>query len=181
MQYYNLAKLEEWERRVRIQQDKRCVFISHKKEDEDAAIAIGSYLTDVVGINIYLDVKDCILSEAVSAENDQKIVESIKRGLDYSTHLLCLISDKTKLSWWVPYEIGYADRQSIDVSVLKLKDVDDIPSYLKIKRTLYNKEDFLRYISALGPYGSLFAEKGYRYFSARNDGILDNHLDQEGN
>lgn len=113
---------------------KRCVFISHKKEDEEAAIAIGAYLTDIVGVNIYLDTKDCILKEAVSADNDQLIVESIKRGLVYSSDLLCLKSDKTRLSWSVPYEIGFVDKQEIDIAALNLKDIEDIPSYLKTKR-----------------------------------------------
>lgn len=177
MKYYNLATLQDWERSVRVCQDRRCVFISHKKEDESAAIAIGSYLTDVVGINIYLDIQDCVLSEAVSASNDQKIVDSITQGLNYSTHLLCLISDKTKLSWWVPYEIGYADKQATNIAILKLKNVEDIPSYLKIKKVIYNTDEFLRYVSGLGPYGSLFAEKEYQYFSARTDGVLQKYID----
>ena len=44
---------------------RKCIFISHKKEDEEAAIAIGDYLTKIANVNIYLDVKDCILQEAV--------------------------------------------------------------------------------------------------------------------
>ena len=70
----NLANVEAWERLVYSHGTTRCVFISHKKEDEEAAIAIGAYLTDIVGVNIYLDTKDCILKEAVSADNDQMIV-----------------------------------------------------------------------------------------------------------
>ncbi len=173
----NLAKAAAWERGTFSQGGKRCVFISHKKEDEDAAVAIGAYLTDVVGVNIYLDTKDCVLEEAVSSRNDQLIVDSIKRGLVYSSDLLCLISDKTKLSWWVPYEIGFADKQKIDIAVLKLKNVDDIPSYLKIKKVLLNKEDFLRYISQLGPYGSLMANENYRYFSKCDNKALMQHID----
>ena len=91
----------------------KCVFISHKKEDAAAAESIGKYLTDVVGVNIYLDSKDLVLQEAVSTDNDKKIVESIKRGLACSTHLLCVTSEKTRLSWWVPYEIGIADDSGV--------------------------------------------------------------------
>lgn len=161
----NLANLEAWECCVFTKGNNRCVFISHKKEDEKAAIAIETYLTDIVVVDIYLDTKDCILREAVSTENDQKTVESIKRGLTCSSHLLCLISDKTKLSWWVPYEIGFADKQKMDIATLKLKDVEDIPSYLKIKKTQFDIEDFLQYISRLGPYGSIMAKEDYIRFS----------------
>lgn len=156
---------------------KRCVFISYKKEDQDAAIAIGSYLTDTVGVNIYLDTQDCDLEEAVSLENDQLIVESVKRGLACSPDLLCLISDKTKLSWWVPYEIGFADKQSINIAVLKLKDIEDIPSYLKIKKMLLNTEDFLQYVSQLGPCGSIMAKEDYSRFSKCDNKVLKEYID----
>ena len=175
----NLSKAETWERSLLSYQNKRCVFISHKKEDQDAAIAIGAYLTDTVGVNIYLDTEDCILEEAVSLENDQLIVESIKRGLSCSSDLLCLISDKTKLSWWVPYEIGFADKQSINIAVLKLKDIEDIPSYLKIKKILLNTEDFLQYVSELGPYGGIMAEKSYSMLSKRDNKLLMKYIDWE--
>ena len=115
----NLATLADyWRRSLNIKDNRTCVFISHKKEDESAAIAIGNFLVEQVGVNIYLDLNDCELKEAVSAENDQKIVESVKTGLEYSTHLLCIVSDRTKLSWWVPYEIGYAEKKGFDVSSL---------------------------------------------------------------
>ena len=51
-----------------------CVFISHKKEDEKTAKAIGDYLIQQVGVDIYLDLYDLELKEAVSVENDKKIV-----------------------------------------------------------------------------------------------------------
>lgn len=174
---YNLANVEAWERCLFSYEKKRCVFISHKKEDEEAAISIGAYLTDIVGVNIYLDTKDCILKEAVSIDNDKLIVESIKRGLVCSSDLLCLISDKTRLSWWVPYEIGFADKQEIDITVLKLKNIEDIPSYLKNKKTILNIEDFLQYISRLGPYGSIMAEEGYNHFSKCDNSILAKFID----
>ena len=174
---YNLANVTDLERAVFSHTDSTCVFISHKKEDEEAAKAIGNYLTENVGVSIYLDTEDCVLQEAVSTENDRKIVESIQKGLSCSTHLLCLISDKTKLSWWVPYEIGYADKQQINVAVLKLKDVEDVPSYVKIKNTLINIEEFLRYASELGPYGGIFHKEDFARLSGNNNELLFKYID----
>lgn len=173
----NFALLDDMHRTIFADKGEKCVFISHKKDDEAAAIAIGSYLTDTVGVNIYLDTQDCILQEAVSTENDRKIVESIQAGLICSTHLLCLISDKTQLSWWVPYEIGFADNENLNIAILKLKDVEDIPSFLKIKRTISNTEDFLWYASEMGPYGSLFTEKYYAHFSKCDNQVLSKYVD----
>ncbi len=173
----NLAVLDELNYSLFSRKDKCCVFISYKKEDQEAAKNIGTYLTDIVGVNIYLDTEDCILKEAVSEENDQKIVKSIHKGLSSSTHMICLVSDKTKLSWWVPYEIGYADKQNINVAVLKLKNVNDIPSYVKIKKVLVNIEDFLVYVSGLGEYGSIFEKEMLDRLNKSDNTILFNYID----
>lgn len=145
-QHYNLA---EKSGDISLSSNEKCVFISHKKEDENVAKKIGDFLMKEVGVNIYLDTQDCELKEAVSENNDKKIVKSIKTGLECSTHLLCLISDKTRLSWWVPYEIGYAEKKEIDIASLKLKTIneDDIPSFLKVKNVLYDRNDFNEYVS----------------------------------
>lgn len=177
MTYYNLALLKQIEREARQSKSKRCVFISHKNEDKEAAIAIGNYLTDIVGIDIYLDINDDDLSVAVENNNDQKIVDAIQVGLDCSSHLLCIISENTKSSWWVPYELGYADKQEVDIAILKLKDVEDIPSYLKIKKTLYDVDDFLRYASGLVMYSFIIGEKCYADFSTRDNIEIKKYLD----
>ena len=139
--------------------DGKCVFISHKKEDEESAKAIGDYLMNQVGVDIYLDLYDIELKEAVSVENDRKIVESIKRGIGISTHLLCLVSDKTRLSWWVPYEIGIAGEHNKDITTLKLKGVEEIPSFLKTERVLRSVQDFFDYTRYLEKYGGLLSDR----------------------
>ena len=155
---------------------RKCIFISHNKADEEAAIAIGDYLTKIANVNIYLDVKDCILQEAVSEENDRKIVTSIQTGLNLSTHLLCVISDQTRLSWWVPYEIGFADRQNVEITSLMLKKADDIPSFLKINKSLKNTDDFLHYISDFGEYGSLTRDFKYEELSNSNLSSIQKYI-----
>ena len=58
-------------------------------------------------------------------ENDAKIVASVINGPKLSQILLCIISDKTRLSWWVPYEIGMADNAGIKIAPIKTKNIDD--------------------------------------------------------
>lgn len=149
---YELAKS------ARDNHEKVCVFISYKKDDIEFAEIISKYLMNS-GINIYFDQRDEILQEAVSKENDQLIVDSIKRGLAVSSHLICLISDTTKLSWWVPYEIGFAEKDNVKIASVKLKGVEDIPSFLKINDVLNNVEEFIKYVQQISIYGNLFAEK----------------------
>ena len=51
---------------------------------------------------------------------------------------MCIISRATKLSWWVPYEIGYGKKNGNEISTLPLKELpaNEYPSYLKITRQL---------------------------------------------
>ena len=78
MSYYNFAELGDLERTLFTQKHYPCVFISHKKEDEVAAIAIGNYLINTVGINIYLDTQDCTLKETVSSADSPGTVKHNK-------------------------------------------------------------------------------------------------------
>jgi len=180
MAYINIAQTSDISRftfknQIREQREK-CVFISHKKEDEQAAIAIGKFLMEVVGVNIYLDILDEDLQTATQTENERLIVDSIKEGLECSTHLLCLISENTRLSWWVPYEIGIADNKNINIASLKLKTVNDIPSFLKIHPAFYNIEEFVQNSVSYTPFGTLFFDKNYKRISANTE-MLKPHID----
>src|SRR2546421_12433050 len=84
-----------------------CVFISHKKEDKQAAHDIAEALMGM-GVDIYFDEKDRLLKQAADLDDEEKIVTCIEAGLDNCTHLLGVITENTKRSWWVPYEIGGA-------------------------------------------------------------------------
>lgn len=56
-------------------------------------------------------------------------------------------------------------------------NVDNIPSYLKIKKALFNTKDFLQYISELGPYGAIMAKENYIRFSACDNSVLAEYID----
>lgn len=159
----NLADIKnQWEfslyLRNKENRSKRCVFISHKKEDEKAAIEVGRFLMQQVGLNIYLDILDCVLQEAVSLENDKKIVESIQKGISCSDALLCIVSDRTKLSWWVPYEIGIAEYSKLYIGSIKLSKITDFPSFLKTQKTIDSISSFLDFISNVHNYGPTFSK-----------------------
>ncbi len=134
----------------------QCVFLSHKKEDEEIAIALGDFLTKKLHVDIYLDLYDIDLQESVSEENDEKIVESIKEGISLSDILLCIVSDKTKLSWWVPYEIGIADIKDKKIISIKTKNIDDFPSFLKTQPTVNSVDELVEFVYKSGRYGDLF-------------------------
>ena len=90
-------------------------------------------------------------------ENDAKIVASVINGPKLSQILLCIISDKTRLSWWVPYEIGMADNAGIKIAPIKTKN-DDFPSFLKTKTMLNNLTELTEFILKNGNMVQLFVQ-----------------------
>ncbi|WP_299520119.1 toll/interleukin-1 receptor domain-containing protein [Winogradskyella sp.] len=139
---------------------KPCVFLSHKKEDKQACKVIGKYLTSA-GIDIFLDEYDKQLQNAVASGNARLIVSRIKEAIDYSTHMLVVISLKTYQSQWVPFEMGYGHSELIDdsksdglilnLSLLTLKDIVNhkLPEFMKIAHKIEGIKGLNKYICSL--------------------------------
>jgi len=113
-----------------------CIFLSHLSADKSAVRAIGNYITQQGDIDIYLDVYDQALQDAVQNYDAAGITAFIERGLSLSTHIMCIISSDIARSWWVPYELGFAKSIGKHLSSLKLKDVT-LPAYLEISEIIH--------------------------------------------
>jgi hypothetical protein len=109
-----------------------CIFLSHISVDKASATAVGNYITSRGDIDIYLDVNDVDLQDAVSKGNPAGITRFIERGLSKSSHIMCLVSASTVSSWWVPYELGFAKNAGKQLSTLKLKGEVPLPAFLEI-------------------------------------------------
>jgi hypothetical protein len=130
-----------------------CLFISHRHADLDVATAVGRYLTDIVGVDIYLSESDEHLQEALRKGDHEKIVQYIEVGIASSTHLLGILSNRTKGSWWVPFEFGAGRQQKKAIAQLLLEEVIEAPSYLKIARILRDSDDLSKWAKELDPRG----------------------------
>ncbi len=162
----NRAKSDNLIFAVQKNSEKRCIFISHKKEDEAIAVALGDFIMNTFDVDIYLDINDCVLQEAVSEENDKAIVASIQRGISCSDGLICIISDKTRMSWWVPYEVGFAEEKMHDIgsskiASIKLKTIPDFPSFLKTKKTISSTRDLTQFLQGFTRYGNFLGQYNY--------------------
>lgn len=130
------------------QSSKPCIFMSHKSEDKNFVEQIGKYITDS-GLNIYLDKYDEKLARAAKVGDPFTITECIEEGLSYSTHILCIVSDLTVKSWWVPYELGYGKKSLKPIATLKRKGTETIPEYLKISEIIKNINNLNSYIGEI--------------------------------
>lgn len=129
---------------------KKCVFISHKSEDIEAAKALSEIITSK-GIDVYLDINDSGLQSATRENDAKKIVNCIEKALSVSSHILVLVTSKTKQSWWVPYEIGYSKKGEKQIASILLKDVADFPDFLQIEKKLRGLNDLQNYIREINP------------------------------
>ena len=127
-----------------------CVFISHRSTDKIEAAVIAEYIKNC-GIDVYIDVDDKGLQIATIKNDAHSIVNYIHNGISQSTHILVLISDDTRESWWVPYEIGYGEKSGKKIASMMIEqdDVDAFPDYLKIVKRLFSVEDFIDYMKGL--------------------------------
>ena len=121
------------------------VFISYNRRDFAVAQKVALHF-EFLGIPYYFDRNDRDLQTAGEVDDDPGIVKCIEKGLDACDHLLGIITNQTKGSWWVPYEIGYA--RAVGKFVVHLIDraVKEIPSYIIVGEIVPDYETLLRWI-----------------------------------
>lgn len=120
-------------------QNRTCIFVSHKKEDAEKARKITNYIMDC-GIDVFFDENDEILSNPETNTDPVQVTNAINKALNRSTHMICILSEKTKASWWVPYEIGYVSNNRAfsnnDIGILLIKNITHLPEYLFLAKNI---------------------------------------------
>lgn len=127
-------------------EEKPCIFLSHISIDKAAVKGIADYIMEKADIDVYLDIHDDALQRAVNRGDSEEITALIERGIASSSHAMCLISEETIKSWWVPYELGYAKKSGKEISSLKLKGTVDLPDFLKIGTLIHGTKSLNEYI-----------------------------------
>lgn len=78
------------------------VFLSHRTKDDDLADIVAKCIQRE-GLTVFLD------SEHLNPSQDgPEMGDTIKSCVGRSLSLVALLTDNTKESWWVPFEIGIA-------------------------------------------------------------------------
>ena len=107
------------------------VFISHKGEDLEIAEKAGEILSSR-GVSGYLDRWD------PSVDGDSTELEIYLRNVIRDTpYILAVVTQKTSMSWWVPFEIGVA--RETDSRVATYVSIADLPAGSKIYLPSYLK------------------------------------------
>ena len=125
-----------------------CIFLSHISIYKKIAVAIVEYIKNA-DLDIYLDIYDQELQSAVQGDDPERITALIERGINASSHLMCLISENTVESWWVSYEIGFGKSKEKEISTLTLKNTVTLPAFLEIGVILIGIESLNAYLKEI--------------------------------
>jgi hypothetical protein len=115
------------------------VFISHQKADSDIAGAVAARLQVPHQIDSYIDLIDVNL-----AKSGESLGDYLRSEMGRCTQLIAIVSGNTKLSWWVPWEIGIATEKDFPLATY-LGDNTATPEYLQ-------KWPYLRSIADVDQY-----------------------------
>jgi hypothetical protein len=80
------------------------IFLSHSHKDRDLIEPTLAFLRSH-GVKIYIDWMDEGMPDVVSGDTAKKLKERIKQQKKF----LVLVTENSKNSRWVPWELGYAD------------------------------------------------------------------------
>lgn len=109
------------------------VFVSHKQEDFASATRVAERLR-YNRVEVYLDVID------TSKPHGEDLTSYLREQLARCTHLMAVVSETTKLSWWVPWEIGVATERRYPLATFAAGRCG-LPDYLRKWPYLFTDTD----------------------------------------
>ena len=171
-------KANESSARINLSHSVKCVFISHHKSDLEYCKKVAAYIMKA-GIDVYLDEYDYDLKYQVQTNNPAGVVRCIRKGINNSSHMLCVISPNTVYSKWVPWEIGYGyDKTTIGALTLKGITEELLPDYIKTVTVVRGTKSLNSYLSRIADKSEPLME-AYNYVSKHTLGnhVLDEVLD----
>lgn len=115
------------------------VFISHKNTDQYIARRVLDVLKSQ-GVDAYLDLLDNTI-----VYKGELLTKHIKSKINECTDILVVMSEETRYSWWVPFEIGMATQKDLP-TVSYLQSGVELPDYLAYWPRLRNETDLLQYV-----------------------------------
>lgn len=115
------------------------VFISHKNFDRSIALNVQRVLNSQ-NVDAYLDVLD----DSITGEGEE-LTKHIRSKLNECSDILVVLSENTKSSWWVPFEIGMAAQKDLP-TVNYLQYGIQLPDYLAYWPRLKNDSDLIQYV-----------------------------------
>lgn len=120
-------------------------FISHKKEDESTATRIASELR-LLGVSFYLDIMDNSVTR-----NGKELTDHIRANLNDCTDIIVIMSEQTRYSQWVPFEVGMSAQLNMPTATFLQENVY-LPEFLEFWPRLKYPSDIRKYVAVRRRY-----------------------------
>lgn len=95
-----------------------------------------------LNVAYYLDILDTNITR-----DGRELTEHIKRNLNDCTDIIVIMSEATRYSQWVPFEVGMSAQNDMPTATF-LQDNVDLPSFLEYWPRLKQPSDIVKYVSA---------------------------------
>ena len=115
------------------------VFISHKSTDAQIASVIYSEFKKH-GAEAYLDVLDSFSGDG------EKLTNHIREQLNKCSDIIVVMSELTKTSWWVPFEIGMSAQVEMPTATYLTTSIT-LPDFLTYWPQLSKLSDIAKYVT----------------------------------
>lgn len=149
------------------------IFISHKLEDAFTANQIAKELKEL-RVDCYLDLLDNSL-----IQNGQALTNHIRANLNQCTDIFVVMSNITRLSQWVPFEVGMAAQKDMPTATFLKEDVS-LPEFLQYWPRLKKYADIKEYVSARNDvdreYRSIYESASHKTKTERFYDVLKKRL-----
>lgn len=106
------------------------IFLSHSHKDKELIAPALAFLRSH-GVTIYVDWMDEGMPDTVSSATAVKIKEKIKQQKKF----VLMVTENSKDSRWVPWELGYAD---------PVKGINHIATFPIAERTDFTKNEYMK-------------------------------------
>lgn len=145
------------------------IFISHKQQDENYAKEVKQTLT-TCGVEAYLD----LLDDTISGDG-KKLTQHIRSKLRECSDVIVILSDKTRASWWVPFEIGMASEKDMPIANYLVSYIA-LPEYLEYWPRLKNQSDVKKYVEIRNKVSAEFIKSRNLHESASVSGETETQV-----
>ena len=115
------------------------IFISHKQEDALSANQMASELR-AINVGYYLDLLDPSV-----VQSGRELTNHIRRNLNDCTDIIVVMSNLTRFSQWVPFEVGMAAQIDMPTATFLKEDVS-LPDFLQYWPRLKKVSDIRKYV-----------------------------------
>lgn len=108
------------------------VFLSHSSQDESILPSVINFLSGY-GVNVYIDIADEKLPQRPTEETGQML----KQRIYQSRKFIVLVTQNSKDSKWIPWELGIADEKK------KIENVALLPYVQNSSMQVWPEQEYL--------------------------------------